>query len=84
MASDQTTAPRRVVWTAAETKAGQAMRLDGLRAPEIFAILLKDRVLEHEAAIERLNAICREYEEGGFNGPGRAIDDIRDVLGRRG
>lgn len=33
--------------------------------------------------VERLNAICREYEEGGFADPGRTIDAMRDALGRR-
>ena len=33
--------------------------------------------------IERLHSICREYEAGGFGDPGRAIDAVRDVLGRR-
>ncbi len=35
------------------------------------------------SVIDRLNAICQEYETGGFNDPGRAIDAVRDALGRR-
>lgn len=33
--------------------------------------------------IAALNAICAMYEDGGYGDPGRAIDAVRDVLGRR-
>lgn len=33
--------------------------------------------------IERANAVCEEYESDGFGDPGRAMDAIRDILGRR-
>lgn len=51
---------------------GGEKRTDGLR-----------RILtERRDTIAKLNEICARYEEH-FSSPGRAIDEIRDALGRR-
>lgn len=44
---------------------------------------MSDRIEALKDTIAEVNRICQEYEDGGFNIPGKYIDEIRDTLGRR-
>lgn len=36
-----------------------------------------------QAQLAAAHAACKAYEDGGYADPGRAIDAVRDALGRR-